>query len=161
VVAESSARAAERAGDHEQVAGLCPSSAGNALCATDRSHAEIDAVRGGCVTAEHRDAGLRDPSVELDHIVELGLSWQPDADDQTFRLGAARSKVAEVDGGGAEAELAPGDPVEAKVDGLDERVLRNDPAISELRCVVLDSLRQPAALELGEQAKLPQLREPH
>ena len=47
------------------------------------------------------------------------------------------------------------------MDALDERVLRDDEAAVELRRVVLDPLREPAPLELGQQAELTELREPH
>ena len=76
------------------------------------------------------------------------------------RLGAARGEIAEVDGGGAKAEVAPRAEVEAEVHALDERVLRHDEPF-DLRGVVLDALREPAALELGEQAELPRFVEPH
>ena len=55
---------------------------------------------------------------------------------------------------------APRDEVEAEVHALDERVLRHDEPV-DLRCVVLDPLREPAPLELGEQAELTRLVEPH
>ena len=44
-------------------------------------------------------------------------------------------------------------PVEREVDAFDERVLRDDKAVTELRCVVGDPLREAAPLELGEQAR--------
>ena len=47
------------------------------------------------------------------------------------------------------------------MDALDERVLRDDHAARELRRVVLDARDQAAPLELGEQAELTDLREPH
>ena len=40
------------------------------------------------------------------------------------------------------------------MDALDERVLRDDDAAVELRCVVLDPACKAAAFELGEQAEL-------
>ena len=46
------------------------------------------------------------------------------------------------------------------MDVLDERVLRDD-EVADLRRVVLDALREPAPLELGQQADLTELREPH
>ena len=48
-----------------------------------------------------------------------------------------------------------------EVHALDERVLRDDEPVRELRRVVLDPLSQPALLELGEEAQLTDLREPH
>ena len=53
------------------------------------------------------------------------------------------------------------EPVEAEVDALDERVLGDDEPAGELRRVVLDARDQAAALELGQQAELTELREPH
>jgi len=47
------------------------------------------------------------------------------------------------------------------VHALDERVLGDDEAVSELGRVVLDPLRQPSPLELGEEAALTDLREPN
>ena len=47
------------------------------------------------------------------------------------------------------------------MDALDERVLGDDELAGELRGVVLDSLREAAPLELGQQADLTDLREPH
>ena len=44
---------------------------------------------------------------------------------------------------------------------LDERVLRHDQAAAEVGRVVLDARDQAAPLELGEQAELTELREPH
>ena len=44
---------------------------------------------------------------------------------------------------------------------LDERVLRHDETVRELGGVVLDSAREPAALELGEQPGLAEVGEPH
>ena len=52
-------------------------------------------------------------------------------------------------------------PVEPEVHALDERVLRDDDAARELRRVVLDAGDQAEPLELGEQAELTELREPH
>ena len=47
------------------------------------------------------------------------------------------------------------------MDAFDERVLRDDDAAVELRRVVLDPARKAAALELGEQPELAELRELH
>ena len=76
------------------------------------------------------------------------------------RLRAGRGEIAEVRRGCAEAEVAPRDEVEAEVHAFDERVLRDDEP-ADLRGVVLDALREPAPLELGEQAELAGLVEPH
>ena len=58
------------------------------------------------------------------------------------------------------AELAPAEEVEAEVDPLDERVLRDDEPVDHGR-VVLDPLREAAPLELGEQPELAELPELH
>jgi len=47
------------------------------------------------------------------------------------------------------------------MDALDERVLGDDEAATELSGIVLDADDQAALLELGEQAELTELREPH
>ena len=47
------------------------------------------------------------------------------------------------------------------MNALDERVLGDDEAVTELCRVVLDPAREAAALELREQAELAELREPH
>ena len=48
--------------------------------------------------------------------------------------------------------------VEAEVDSLDERVLRDDEPVDDRR-VVLDALGEPAPLELRKQPELAELRE--
>jgi hypothetical protein len=53
-----------------------------------------------------------------------------------------------------------GDPVQSEVDVLDQRVLRDDEAVDD-RGVVLDRLCEAATFELGEEATLAELREPH
>ena len=47
------------------------------------------------------------------------------------------------------------------MDALHERVLGEDDTILQFRGVVLDSRRQPAPLELGQNPGLADLREPH
>ncbi len=47
------------------------------------------------------------------------------------------------------------------MDILDERVLRDDQARFELGSVVPDLLSEAPALQLGEQAELAELRQPH
>ena len=47
------------------------------------------------------------------------------------------------------------------MDALDERVLRDDESVAELGRVVLDPAREAPPLELGQQAELAELREPH
>ena len=90
----------------------------------------------------------------------MRLARQSERDDQRERIRAARGEIAEVDRSGAKAEVAPREEIEPKVHALDERVLRHDEPF-DLRRVVLDALRKPAPLELGEQAELARLVEPH
>jgi len=47
------------------------------------------------------------------------------------------------------------------VNALDEQVLGDDEPVAELGRVVSDVPREPASLQLGEQAELAELREPH
>ena len=47
------------------------------------------------------------------------------------------------------------------MDAFDERVLCDDQPVAELCGVVLDPLCEAALLQLGEQAELTELREPH
>ena len=120
-----------------------------------------DRAGRGRVAADDRHARLGDPLVERDHGRRLACS--PAAarrDEQRLRNGARRGEVAQVDGGGAKPELAPADPVEAKVHALDERVLRDDEIRPEQRGVVLDADDQPAPFELREEPELTALREP-
>ncbi len=118
-------------------------------------------LRARRVAAAHGNAGLVQALVQLDDVRRAPLSpGSAERDDKRKRLGAARGEIAEVDGGSAIAEIAPRDEIEAEVHTLDERVLRHDEPV-DLRGVVLDALREPAALELGEQAELSRLVEPH
>src|SRR5207249_6033598 len=81
--------------------------------------------------------------------------------EECLGLRAEGGQVAEVDRGRLVPELAVGRPVEPEVDALEERVLGDHEVASETRGVVLDSPREAAALELGEEPELPELREPH
>ena len=143
------------------VSGLCSRAAGNPFRTAERGHAQHRELGTARVAADDRDAGLVQPLVELEHVVELRLGGQRQRDHERFGLRPRGSQVAEVDRGGAEAELAPGDELEAEVHALDERVLRDDEPSGQLRGVVLDPLRKPSLLELGEEAELTDLREPH
>ena len=154
--AEGGAAPAERAGDDERVAAPCAVSSRHALAAAGRGDRDRDGGGGGCVAADDRDAGLRDPPVELEHVIDLRVGRQRQRDEQRLRLGARRREIAEVDGGGAEAELAPTDPVEPEVDVLDQGVLgEHEPG--DDRRVVLGPDDQPASLELREERKLTRL----
>ena len=138
-----------------------PGAAGHACRAADRGHGKHELRRAAGVPAGDRDAGLVQALVELEHVLELELARRGERDQQRLRLGARGGEVAEVDRSRAVAELAVARPVEPKVDALDERVLRDDEPAAELGCVVLDPAREAAPLELGQQAGLAELREPH
>ena len=118
----------------------------------------ITALGRGQIAADDGNTGLGDALVELDHIVVIGRRRHGERDHERLGLGARGREVAEARRGGAPAELAPADPVEAKMDVLDHRVLGRDQAAAELRSVVLDVDDQPAPLELGQQAELTELR---
>jgi hypothetical protein len=150
LLAKGRTRTAERAGDDDQIPGLCPTATGNARRTADGRHAQVDGVGGRCVAAQDRHAGLTHPFVELDDVVQLGLARRSKADDQPVRVGARRGQVAEVHRRGSVAEVAPGDPLEPEVDVLDQGVLSENSPVAELGRVVCDPLRQPTALELRE-----------
>ena len=98
----------------------------DALAAAERGDRDEHRAGGGRVAADDRHTRLGDPLVELDHVGRLRARRQRERDEQRLRRGARGGEVAQVDRGGPKAELAPGDPVEAEVDALDERVLRDD-----------------------------------
>ena len=97
----------------------------------------------------------------LDDIFDLHVARSGERDEEALGVCSRGGEVAEVDRRRAPAEVAPRDPVEPKVDALDERVLRDDHACAERCGVVLDPLRKTATLELGEQSELARLRELH
>ena len=159
---ERGTRRAERSGHDQLVAGDRPGSARNPVRVPDRRDAEHDAACPRGIAADDGHPGLRDPLVELDDIFDLHVARCGERDEQALGVCSRRGEVAEVDRRRAPPEVAPRDPVEPKVDVLDERVLRDDHAcVAELRGVVLDPLREATALEFGEQAELARLRELH
>src|SRR5262249_40489886 len=89
------------------------------------------------------------------------LAGKRQRDRKRFGDGSRSRKIAEVDRSGAEPELLPRQPVEPKVDTLDERVLGDDESAAELCHVVLDPDGEPPPLELCEQAELAELRHLH
>ena len=112
------------------------------------------------VSARDRHSGLVQALVQGQDVVELGVRGDRERDDERLGLGPGGGEVAEVDGRRPVAQLPPAEEVETEVDVLDERVLRDD-ELADLRRVVLDALGEPAPLELGQQAYLTELREPH
>ena len=140
--------------------GLAPAAAGHAVRAPKRRHAEQYALGASRVSPRDRNSRLVQALVQGQDVVELRLRGECERDDERLRLGSRRGEVAEVDGRRPVAQLAPAEEVETEVDVLDERVLRDD-ELTDLRRVVLDALGEPAAFELGQQAYLTELREPH
>ena len=106
------------------------------------------------------DAGFGDPLVELEQVVDNGVRRSPEGNDETRGLGTRRCEIAEIHGCGSKPEIAKGDPVQPEVHALDECVLRDHEPVDLCR-VVLDASGEPAALQLGEEAELAQVREPH
>ena len=156
---ERRACGAERPGHDDGIAGLCSGAARDALRAAQRGHREDHAVRARRIAAANRHATFVQAEVELEHIGELGLGGQPKRDEQGERIGTGGGEIADVDGGRACAQLEPAQEVEAEVNSLDQRILRHDEPLHD-GGVVLDPLRQPAPLELGQEPELPELVEP-
>src|SRR5206468_6485593 len=96
--------------------------------------------------------------VELEHPLDLRRRRQSERDEEGDGIGSRGGEVADVDRGGARAQLAPAQEVEAEVDALDERVLGDDEPVHDGR-VVPDPLGESPALELREQPELADLRE--
>ena len=130
----------------------------NPLGASERRDADANDGRRGGVAAHDGYARFGDPFVERKHVVELGLAGEGETDEQAFGHRPGRGEVADVHRSSAEAELAPGEPVEPEVHPFDERVLRDHEPADDGR-VVLDADDHPAPLELGEKRELTRLRE--
>src|SRR3954469_1288273 len=158
---EGRARAAERAGDDESVARPGARAARHALRAAERGDREHEPLGAGRVAADDGHPRLGDPLVELEHVVDVSPLRRGERDAQRLGPGARRGEVRDVDRGGAEAEVPRGDPVEAEVHALNERVLRGDEPAAERGRVVADADREPALLEQAEQPELADLGEPH
>ena len=140
--------------------GLAPPRPGTRFERPKRRHAEQHALGSARVSARDRHSRLVQALVQGQDVVELRLRGEGECDDERLGLGSRRGEVAEVDGRRPVAQLAPAEEVEPEVDVLDERVLRDD-ELTNLRRVVLDALGEAAPLELGQQAYLTELREPH
>jgi hypothetical protein len=158
--AKRGARRAQRPADDEHVARPSACAARDAVAVPECRHRDDDLAGGGRVAAHDRDTGLGDPLVERDDIGGPGARRRCKRHEQRLRCCTRSGEVAEVDGRGAEAKLAPGDPVEAKVHALDERVLRYDEVGAEERRIVLDADDQPTTLELREEPELTARRKP-
>src|ERR671936_2170663 len=159
--AKGGASCAERPRHDEPVAGARAAAAWDTFRAAEGGDGQRHALRSGRIAADDGHLRLRDPLVELEHVLDGRQRRHCEADDEGGGRGSGRREVAEVDRGRAPAKIAPGDPAEPEVDVLDERVLRHDEAAFELGGVVLDPAREPAALELGDETQLPELRQLH
>ena len=159
-LAERDTGRAERPGQDDEISGVRTRAPGHAIGATERRHAHEHGARTRRVAPAHRHARLGQALVQLHDVLDARSAGHAERDDQRKRLRTRCREIAEIGGGGAKAELAPREQVEAEMHTLDERILRDDEA-SDLRGVVLDALYEPPALELGEERELANLVEPH
>src|SRR5262249_11338544 len=161
VLPQSRTRCTQRAGNDELIARAGARASWNTVGLPNRRNRDRDHGSRDRVATPNRDAGFSNSCVEPEYVVELGLAGDAEADEQRPRPRARGGEIADVDGGRAETELLPRKPVEAEVNSLDERILCDDEPVPELRRVVLDLFGEPAALQLGQQAELAELRQPH
>src|SRR5947208_14669777 len=147
----------QRARDDEQVPWPRPGPAGDSCRAADRRDAQNDLRGRRRIAAEDRDTRLSHAGVQLEDVGDLGVARRRERDDEANGAGSRGREVAEIHRGRTPAEVAPRDPVKTEVDALDEGVLRDDETV-HLGGVVLDSPREPALLELGQQPELDELR---
>src|SRR5439155_21292003 len=152
---------AERTGDDEQIPRARAGASRDALRPPDGGDPDDHLGGRARVAADDSNARLHDPLVECDGIRDARRSRGGEDDAERLGKRAGCGEVAQVDRGRAKAELAPGQPVEAEVNGFDEHVLGEDEPGAELRRIVLDADDQAAALDLGQEAELTELRAPH
>jgi hypothetical protein len=160
-VAERRSGCAERAGDHELVAGTRAGTAGDAVGAPDRGHGHDDGARAGRIASAHGDARCGEALVQLDDALHLHGGRNGQRDEERVRPRSRGGEIADVDGSGSEAELPPGQAVEPEMDAFDESVLSDDDAVVQFGRVVLRPHDQAALLELAQQAELAEVRELH
>jgi hypothetical protein len=91
---------------------------------------------------------------ELDRILEAGVTWRAESDQQPLGLRAERRKVAEVDGGRLVAQVLVRRPVEPEVDTLGEDVGRRHPVGVEERPFGVLAGDEPSRLELPQEPEL-------
>ena len=106
-MAERDAGGPERAGDHERSPGLAPPRPGTRSEWPSAVTLRKSRSARGRVAADDRDAGLRDPFVELDHVLERRLGGAPRVTTSASGPRARGGEVGDVHRGGAEAEVAP------------------------------------------------------
>ena len=119
--------AAERAGDDEQSPGRAPPRPGTRSERPSAVTLRTSRSARGRVAADDRAR----PPRRSPRRARARRRARVSAGAPSVTISASGSapdggEVAEVDGGGPEAEVAPRDPVEPEVDALDERVLRDD-----------------------------------
>ena len=159
-LAKRSSGPAERAGHDDEIADTRSGAAGHAVRATEGRDAQHHGAGARRVAAAHRHSGFRHARIERYDVLDPCVARERERDDEGERFRTRRCEIADVRCRSPEAELGPRDEVEAEVHALDERVLRHDEA-PDLGRVVLDPLHEPESLELGEQAELSELVEPH
>jgi hypothetical protein len=148
---------AQRARDDEPVPRPRARPPRNPLAPAHRRHGDERGLRLREVAPEHGHARLGEALVELEHLGQLGLQRQREADEQPVSVRAERGQVAQVDGRGLVAEIAPRHPVPPEVDALDEDVLRDDHAVREHGALRVEPAGELSALELGQERDLTQL----
>ena len=157
--AKGRAGGAERAGDDEQVAGTRASAAGHALGAADRGHGEDERVGPGRVAPDDRNAGLaraprrarrrpRGASRRSRRARRPAPSGVAPAAARSLRFTAAARKPRSRHVIQSRRKWTPS-----------TRASCVTTAAGDLCDVVLDALDEPAALELGQQRELAEVRD--
>lgn len=156
----SGPRRTERAGYDEQISRLCSGAARDPGGATERGDGDDELRRFGRVAPDDADSGFGDAAVELEDVLDARPARCCEGDEQRERFRARGGEVAEVHRSRAEAEVAPGQPVETEVHSFHECVLCDDEVV-DLRGVVIDCLGEPTRLELAQELELAELKELH
>ena len=146
-------------GDDERVSGLRAGASGHPLGAADRGHGEQQRVGSRRVAAEHAHARLRDSLVELDNVVD-GVS--AGAPSETIRPSGVAPDAAR----SLRLTAAARKPSSRHVIQSSRKCTPSTSASCvttsavDLRRVVVDRVDEAAALELGEQPALADVRKP-
>jgi hypothetical protein len=154
---KAGSRAAEGPCDDQLVSRSRAGAAGDAFASAQSGHRDRCALRGHRVTARDRNTRLVDALVERSNRLDFGVGGKTEPDKQPDGVGTHRRQIAQVDGRRLVTEVAPGRPLEAKMDPFDEEVLtRNEPGI-EKRSLRVETRNQPAQLELPQEPELTEL----
>src|SRR5262245_9924018 len=129
LLAETQTGCAKVPGHDAQRARTRATAAREAGGAADRSHGKRELQRARGVASHYGHAGLVEPAVELEHVLEQRVLRRGERDEQRLRLGPGGGEVAQVHRRGTKAQLTVRRPVEPEVDVLDERVLRDHDAV--------------------------------